>query len=99
MNLIHARISRISGETGHANFRTAEEAAEELVQVSQELAVSVVSILVSFRGSMRGIYYWLEVSSSAGMFFIRGAAPPPSRKFFATPELPPSLEEARPPSK
>ena len=26
-------------------------------------------------------YYWLEVVSFAGRFFIRGAAPPPSRKF------------------
>lgn len=26
-------------------------------------------------------YYWLDVVSSAGRFFFKGAAPPPSRKF------------------
>jgi hypothetical protein len=33
------------------------------------------------------------------MFFIKGAAPPPSRKFIETPELLPALLEANPPSK
>lgn len=100
MNLVHAGIARVSSEAGHANLRAAEEATKELVEVSQELAVFIVSISSPvIRGFARAIYYWLEVMSSAGMFFIRGAAPPPSRKFLATPMLPPSLVEARPPSK
>jgi hypothetical protein len=33
------------------------------------------------------------------MFFIRGAAPPPSRKFIETPDEPPLLVDAKPPSK
>jgi hypothetical protein len=44
VNLIHARISSVSWETGHANPRAAEKATEELVEVSQELAVLIVSI-------------------------------------------------------
>lgn len=100
VNLVHAGVARVSSETGHTNLRAAEEATKELVEVSQELAVFVVSTSRPFvRRFTRGIYYWLEVMSLAGMFFIRGAAPPPSRKFLATPMLPPSLVEARPPSK
>ena len=44
-------------------------------------------------------HYWLEVLLSAGMFFFRGVAAPPSRKLTETPELPPRLLEARLPSK
>jgi hypothetical protein len=44
-------------------------------------------------------YYWFEVLSFAGMFFIKGSAPPPSRELMATPELPPRLLDARTPLK
>lgn len=43
--------------------------------------------------------YCFDFSSLAGMFFIKGAAPPPSRKLTETPELPPRLEEASSPLK
>ncbi len=62
--------------------------------------------LRDLRNSREGIghheswtYYWLEEVSLAGMFFIKGAAPPPSRKLTATPALPPRLLDSRPPSK
>ena len=35
----------------------------------------------------------------AGMFFMRGAAPPSSRKLIDTPMLPPLFEDAKPPEK
>ena len=53
----------------------------------------------------RGIYegrrtnYWFDVLSLAGLFCLRGAASPPSRKLTDTPELPPLFVERRLPSK
>jgi hypothetical protein len=44
-------------------------------------------------------YFWCDEALLEGMFFIRGAAPPPSRKFTDTPVLPPRLVEARAPEK
>lgn len=44
-------------------------------------------------------YYWFDVWSLAGMPFMSGAAPPPSRKLTATPELPPRLDESSAPAK
>jgi len=44
-------------------------------------------------------YYCILLSSLAGLFSKRGAAPPPSRKFLETPLEPPWLVEARPPLK
>ena len=44
-------------------------------------------------------YYWLEVVSWAGLLCINGAAPPPSRKLWETPELPPLLVELSMPLK
>jgi hypothetical protein len=46
-----------------------------------------------------GAYYWLDEVPLAGMFFIRGAAPPSSRKLTETPVMPPSLVERRAPVK
>ena len=43
--------------------------------------------------------YWLEILSIAGIFFMRGAPPPPSRKSTATPDKPPRLVDLRPPLK
>ena len=42
---------------------------------------------------------WLDFSSFAGLFIFRGSAPPPSRKFTDTPELPPRLVVLSVPSK
>ena len=44
-------------------------------------------------------HYWCDVSSFAGLFRFNGAAPPPSRKFTDTPELPPRLVLLSVPSK
>jgi hypothetical protein len=45
-------------------------------------------------------YYWFEVVSVAGVLFIRGAAPPPSRKLTEEPIMAPGeLVEAKPPLK
>jgi len=44
-------------------------------------------------------YYCILLSSSEGLFSLRGAAPPPSRKFTEVPVSPPVLVEARPPLK
>lgn len=43
---------------------------------------------------MRFTDYCLDLLSLAGMFFIRGSAPPPSKKLTDTPELPPRFDEA-----
>lgn len=48
---------------------------------------------------MGAAYYWLDEVPLAGMFFIRGAAPPSSRKLTETPVMPPSLVERRAPVK
>lgn len=43
--------------------------------------------------------YWWDVLSLAGLFCFNGSAPPPSRKFTISPELPPRLVLLRVPSK
>ena len=49
--------------------------------------------------SRHSAYYWFELVPLAGMFIIRGAAPPSSRKLTETPDEPPSFVDAKPPLK
>jgi hypothetical protein len=52
-----------------------------------------------FKSLFQAAYYWLEFVLLAGMFFMRGAAPPPSRKLTERPTEPPVFVDARPPLK
>lgn len=96
MHLVHGGRAGVRGEGGSALQRATEERAEELVQVSQEDAITVSS---GGRHDPDSTHYCFEVLSSAGMLMLSGAAPPPSRKFTEVPALPPVLVEAKPPSK
>ena len=45
------------------------------------------------------LYYCAEYSFSPGLLFFKGFAPPSSKKFTATPALPPRLVDFKPPLK
>jgi hypothetical protein len=96
VHLVHGGLAGVRGEGGAALQRATEERAEELVQVSQEDAITVSP----GRGDdLESAHNWADVVSLAGMLMLSGAAPPPSRKFTETPALPPELVEVKPPSK
>jgi len=99
VDLVLARVTTVFRVARRSYLGAAKEDTEVLVQMRQQHARTVRFPSVSQRARCES-YYWFEVVlPSEGLFIISGAAPPSSRKLTATPALPPSLVDARPPSK
>lgn len=79
MDSVHAWISHVGWKVGASIFGAAKQFAEELVEMCQE----ITNRLVDRYNLDRDTHYWLLFMSFAGIFFMRGAAPPPSRKLIA----------------
>ena len=92
MDLVHAGLASVSREAHVAVLGAAEEHTEELVQMGKQEAGLILAIW-RLRRIGEVSYYWLEVVSWAGLLIFNGTAPPPSRKFMETPELPPRSVE------
>lgn len=91
---------------GVGELTAAEKVAKVLVQVGEEGAEKEVKITVSGREadgvsrrqSTLGTYYCAELVPLAGLFIMRGVAPPSSRKLTAL-GMPPAFVEASAPEK
>jgi hypothetical protein len=96
VDLVLRSVTTISRVVSTSLQGAAEENTEVFIQVGQEGAKMCQLI---FEGCNRKTYYWLELVLLAGRFFMRGAAPPPSRKLTEAPIIPPLFVEANPPLK
>ncbi len=97
VNLILRSMGSVWWKCRISLLGTTKECAEVFVEMGQE-ETGVIS-----RGEVDGwnghAYYCLEPLLLAARPFMRGAAPPSSRKLTETPILPPVLVEERPPLK
>lgn len=78
VNFIHRSLAFVGRVIGAPLHGAAGENTKEFVQMGEEEAGKCQTMRVGWN---RTTYYWLEVVSLAGMFIMRGAAAPPSRKF------------------
>lgn len=100
MHVVLRGVAAVGGEGGRVVTleRAAEEGAKVSVEMGEEFAVKSTGQGEFWAAGLK-TYYCLEVVPLAGLFSMRGAAPPSSRKLTFVPALPPVLVDAMAPLK